>query len=261
MHSGGLAVKVFLRAVALIALFSLSSCVQVTGKPSKENLINAADANTQLGASYLQDGHLGAANDKLQKALRQNPKSVQANSVYALLLNELGKTDEAEEYFKKSLKLAPDDSQVLNNYGTFLCNQGKVEQAVQQFQKALLDPLYKTPEYAFSNAGACLLGVPDFEAAESFLRKALQRNKTLPTALYQMAKLNYLKGRYAVSKSYLDRFHERSNKSPGSLWLGIRLAWQLRDRETASSFGLLLKNKYSDSAEAQKFIQAESTRK
>lgn len=245
----------------MLALFSLSACVQVGGGPSKGSLMKAADANTQLGASYLQEGYLGAANDKLQKALRQNPKSVQANSVYALLLNELGKTDEAAKYFKKSLKLAPEDSQVLNNYGTFLCNQGEIDKAVEQFQKALLDPLYNTPEYAFSNAGACLLDVPDFERAEVFLRKALQRNKTLPTALYQMAKLNYLKGRYAVSKNYLDRFHQRSAKSSESLWLGIRLAWQLRDKETVASFGLLLKNKYPDSAEAQKLIQAESTRR
>ncbi len=251
----------FKTILLILIVFSVSACVQVKSKPSKENLVKAADANTQLGASYLQEGHLGAANDKLEKALRQNPKSIQANSVYALLLNELGKTEEAAKYFKKSLKLAPEDSQVLNNYGTFLCNQGEIELAVEQFQKALLDPLYRTPEYAFSNAGACLLDVPDFERAESFLRKALQRNKTLPTALYQMAKLNYLKGRYAVSKNYLDRFYQRSAKSSESLWLGIRLAWQLRDKEAASSFGLLLKNKYPDSVEAQKLIQAESTRK
>lgn len=261
MKIGGGVTKKFLKAVIITAVLSLPACVQVGGKPSKESLIKAAHANTQLGASYLQEGQLGVANDKLQKALRQNPKSVQANSVYALLLNELGKTDEAAKYFKKSLKLAPKDSQVLNNYGTFLCHQGEIDKAVEQFQKALLDPLYKTPEYAFSNAGACLLDVPDFERAESFLRKALQRNKALPTALYQMAKLNYLKGRYAVSKNYLDRFHQRSGKSPESLWLGIRLAWQLRDQKTVASFGLLLKNKYPDSAEAQKLIQAESTRR
>ena len=251
----------FKTLLLILLVFSVSACVQVKNKPSKANLAKAADANTQLGASYLQEGHLGAANDKLEKALKQNPKSVQANSVYALLLNELGKTEEAQKYFKKSLKLAPEDSQVLNNYGTFLCNQGEIELAVAQFQKALLDPLYHTPEYAFSNAGACLLDVPDFERAESFLRKALQRNKTLPTALYQMAKLNYLKGRYAVSKNYLDRFHQRSGKSSESLWLGIRLTWQLRDKEAAASFALLLKNKYPDSAEAQKLIQAESTRR
>ena len=104
MHIGGLAVNNFVKAVAIIVLFSLSGCVPVKQGPSKDNLRKAADANTQLGATYLYDGMLGAANEKLQKALRQTPKSVQANSVYALLLNELGKTDEAAKYFKKSLK-------------------------------------------------------------------------------------------------------------------------------------------------------------
>lgn len=248
------------KLVPMFLILGLSACVEVIDRPSTYNLHKAAEANVQLGATYLDKGELGAANEKLLKALEQNPKSVQANSVYAILLNELGKTKEATKYFKKSIKLAPDDSGIRNNYGTFLCDQGEIEKAVEQFQRALLDPLYSTPEFAFANAGACLLKIPDFERAETNLRKALQRNKNLPSALYQMSKLNYLKGRYAVSKNYLDRFHKVSPKSPASLWLGMRLAWQLADKETAASYALLLKNKYPDSIETQKLIQAESTR-
>lgn len=246
--------------VSLVGL--LSACVQVSDKPkpSEESLKKAANVNVQLGATYLNKGLYGAANEKLQKALKQDSKSVEANSVYAILLNTLGKTKEAEKYFKKSIKLAPEDSKVRNNYGTFLCDHGEIEKAVEQFELALLDPLYNTPEYALANAGACLLKVPDFERAETNLRKALQRNKNLATALYQMARLNYLKGRYAASKAYLDRFHKGSVKSPESLWLGMRLAWQLGDKNTASSYSLLLKNQFPDSQETQKLIQAESTR-
>ncbi len=246
--------------VSLSVLLGVSACVEVVERPESFNLHKAAEANVQLGAAYLRDGDLGLANEKLLKALEQNPKSVQGNSMYALLLNELGKTAKARIYFKKSIKLAPDDSAVRNNYGTFLCDQGEIDEAVVQFQRALLDPLYRTPEYAYANIGACLLKIPDFERAESNLRKALQRNKNLSSALYHMATLNYLKGRYAVAKSYLDRFHTVAAKSPASLWLGLRLAWQLGDQETAASYALLLKNKYPDSLETQKLIQAESTR-
>lgn len=245
----------------LFILLSLSACVQVDNRPQSFDLSKAAEANVQLGANYLKRGQLGSANEKLLLALEQDPDSVQGNSVYAILLNELGQTEKAEKHFRKSIKLAPQSSDIRNNYGTFLCDQGKIEQAVEEFQQALLDPLYRTPEYAFANIGSCLLKIPDFERSETNLRKALQRNSNLPSALYNMSKLNYLKGRYAVSKTYLERYHKAVGKSPESLWLGMRLAWQLGDSQTAASYALLLKNKYPDSLETQKLIQAEATRK
>lgn len=246
-----------LMAIALLC----SACVYVPEKQPGQDLKKAAETNVKLGALYLQKGMYGSANEKLEKALKQNSKSVHAHSVYALLQNELGKTDKAKKHFKKAIRLAPEDSSVRNNYGTFLCSQGEIDKAVEQFNLALLDPLYKTPEYAFSNAGACLLEKPDFATAEDYLRKALRRNSTLPSALFQMAKLNYLKGIYSLSRDYLARYHKVADKSPKSLWLGIRLAWKLGNHNAASSYSLLLKNKHPDSKEARKLAQALSTRK
>lgn len=249
------------RYLFIILVVLISGCSTTSSSNKSIDLKKAAEANVKLGAAYLQQGMLGAANEKLEKALEQNPKSPQAHNMYAVLMGQLGKTRVSEKHYKKALNLDPDSSEIRNNYGSFLCNQGRVDDAVEQFQMALLDPLYQTPEYAFANAGACVLKIPDFVRAEEFLRKALQRNENLPSALFQMAKLNYLKGRYVPSKTYLDRYHTRSGKGPASLWLGIKLAWQLNDKQAAASYSLLLKNKFPDSPEAQKLIQAESTRR
>ncbi|EDY85484.1 type IV pilus biogenesis/stability protein PilW [gamma proteobacterium HTCC5015] len=248
--------------MACLAL-GLAACASVVESPNatKPDLVKASEANVSLGAAYLQQGLYGSANEKLEKALEQNPDSAEAHNIYAVLMGELGKPKEAQKHFEKSLDLDPESSDIRNNYGTFLCGQGKIDEAVEQFQQALLDPLYETPAYAFANAGACLMQVPDLVRAEEFLRKALQHNKRLGSALFQMAKLNYLKSNYAAAKAYLERYHRAAGKTPASLWMGIKVAWQVGDNETASSYGLLLKNQYPDSVETQKLLQAESTRK
>lgn len=252
--------KMKLIFVALIMVF-FSGCVSTSDRPVLVDMSRAAEANVALATAYLQRGRLGAANEKVLKALKQNPKSVEANSIYAALLTELGKHKEAEKYYKKAIRLDDENSSVRNNYGVFLCSQNRVEEGIEQFQKAILDPLYETPEFAYANSGACYLKVPDFEKAEESLRKALIRNKKMPLALYQMAKLNYLQSRYVLSKSYLDRFNGVANKSAESAWLGMRLAWHLGDEKDAANYALLLRNKFPDSIETQKLIQTQATRK
>lgn len=249
------------KLVLLVILMLGTACVQVKEKPRGKNLHKAAEANVKLGSLYMQRGMYGAANEKLEKALKQNSKLVQAHSVYALLQNELGKTKKAEKHFKIAIRLDAENSDVRNNYGTFLCSNGKIDQAIEQFNKALLDPLYSTPEYAFANAGACMLEKPDFNGAERFLNQALRRNQHLPAGLFQMSRLYYLKGEYVRSRQYLDRYHNVAHKTPKSLWLAVRIAWQLNDANAASSFGLLLRNKFPESKEAGQLVQALSTRR
>lgn len=251
----------FVKFIIVFALVTvMSACVSTSDKPVLVDMKRAADANVALATVYLQRGRLGAANTKILKALKQDPKSVQANSIYAALLTELGKNKEAEKYYKKAIRLDGENSSVRNNYGTFLCSQSRIEEGIDQFQQAILDPLYETPEFAFANAGACYLKVPKFEKAEEYLRKSLIRNKKMPLALYQMAKLNYLQSRYVLSKSYLDRFHNVASKSAESAWLGMRLAWHLGDEKDAANYALLLRNKFPDSIETQKLIQTQATR-
>lgn len=247
--------------VLLILACFVSACVSTSDRPVLVDMKRAADANVALATVYLQRGRLGAANTKILKALKQDPKSVQANSIYAALLTDLGKNKEAEKYYKRAIRLDKENSSVRNNYGTFLCSQSRVEEGIEQFQKAILDPLYETPEFAFANSGACYLRVPNFEKAEENLRKALIRNKKMPLALYQMAKLNYLQSRYVLSKSYLDRFNNVASKSAESSWLGMRLAWHLGNKKDAANYALILRNKFPDSIETQKLIQTQSTRK
>ena len=140
--------------VILIASLVLSSCSSEPYKISKNN--QAAEYNAKLGAEYLKQNRLTLAHEKLTKALQQNPHSFRVNHYYALLQEKLGANTVAQQHFQKALTMRPNNPELHNNYGSFLCKRGHYNKALLQFAQAIKDPLYKTPEFAYTNAGVCL---------------------------------------------------------------------------------------------------------
>ena len=65
-----------------------------------------------------------------------------------------------------------------------------------------------------------------------------------------MAKLSYANGNYLSARAFLQRYLEIANQTPASLWLGIQIEQKLGDKNTLSSYALLLKNNFPDSREA-----------
>lgn len=231
----------------LVLVMGLGAC---TSTRQPVDLEKAAEINAQLGSGYLAQGDLELAKTKFEKALKQNPKLPAANSGYALLMSRLGQTGKAQKHFKKALKLDPGDSGTLNNYGIFLCSQNKFKEAEKQFMAALRDPLYKTPEYPFTNAGRCSLKNKDQAQAEAYFGKALQSNPKFPDALFEMANLQYSQRKYAQANGNLQKFERYGQHTAASLWLAVRLAKALGQRDAEASYSLLLKNKFPDSEEA-----------
>ena len=205
----------------MIVLPVLSACVTVGGdRPSQQE--KASDINVQLGIGYLQQNNLEQANDKLLKALRQNPDSASAHNAYAILQERLLQNDKAAYHYKKATTLDPEDSQANNNYGTFLCRNGEEAKSETYFLRALKNPLYKTPEFAYTNAALCLLKIDKTVKAKEYLRKALAARNNFPTALLEMADLEFKEENYRRSKLFSDQYQLVGRPTPRSLWLSIR---------------------------------------
>lgn len=236
--------------VSLALLSVLTACSGPGHRDEAEHPQQAAIYNTQLGNGYLAQGNLELSKLKFEKALEQNPDLPEAHSGYALLMSRLGETRKAQSHFKRALKLDPYSSTTLNNYGIFLCGQNRIKDAEEQFMAALKDPLYKTPEYAFTNAGRCSMKIPDYDRAESYFGKALQTNPRFPDALYEMANLNFIRKKYHLANSYMKKFDQYGTHTAGSLWLAIRLSRIAGDKNAEASYALRLKNRFPDSEEA-----------
>lgn len=242
------------RLVVMILLCGLlQACVTVD--PAKGKNEKASAVNVQLGIGYLQQNKLELASEKLTKALRQDPKSAAAHNAYAILQDRLQQMDKAEYHYKKATSLDRENSQANNNYGVFLCRNGRELESEKYFLRALDNPLYSTPEYAYTSAAICLLKVDQRDKAREYLRKALAVKIDFPAALLTMAELDFTEDDFSNAKLYLDRYHLAARANAKSLWLTIRTTLELDSDGDVAEFGQRLETDFPNSQEYQDWLK------
>ena len=240
------------RSLVFLLLPLLSACVAVVNGPTDTE--KASEINVQLGIGYLQQNKLELANEKLLKALRYNPKSASAHNAYAILQDRLLVKDKAAFHYKKATTLDPKDSQAANNYGIFLCRNNQEAESEKYFLRALNNPLYRTPEYAYTNAALCLLKINRRDEAIVYLTKALAANSNFPIALITMAKIYFDDQNFKGAKLYLDRYHLVAKPSAKSLWLSIRAELELNKNRDVDELANQLQIGFPDSDEYQSWL-------
>ena len=239
--------------ILLVVAGLLQACVAVDSGKSREE--QASDVNTEMGLGYLQQDNFELATEKLVKALRQNPESVKANYVYAVLQDKLGQKELAEFHYRKATELDPENSEAANNFGAFLCRNGRELESEDYFLKALDNPLYKTPEYAYTNAAICLLQVNQTEKGKEYLRKAVASKSDFGPALLALSDLLYKQRDFTNAKIYIDRYHLVSRASARSLWLAIRNTLELNNEGEVEELAQRLEADFPDSTEYQQWKQ------
>lgn len=228
----------------------------------------AAKYNVQLGITYMREGNLEQADEKLAKALSQDPDLAAAHNAYAVLQERLGRTEKAERHYQRAIDLNPEDSEARTNYGAFLCRLGRSEEAQSQFQAAWNNPLYSRPEAVFTTAGICAVGTGDEARGEDLLRRALDRNPAYLPALYEMANLTFQKERYLQTRAYVQRYESalaeaarRNPQLPKSnaqiLWLCVQTERALANQRAAQSCALRLKQQFPDSRQTARLLELE----
>lgn len=239
-------------AAACLAVV-LGGCNQSNIRP-EEGKSSSAVANMELGIEYMREGKKAVALELLQKAIEQDPGLAEAHNAIAVLYESLGETDKADSHFRRALSINPKNSQAHNNYGGFLCRNQRWDDAEEHFLAAATNPLYETPEVAYTNAGICANTAKDAAKAEQHWRKALEVNPKFPAALLQMARLNVSRQEFMRARAYLQRLHEVARPNAESLWLGIQTERALGDKNAEASYSMLLKNGFPDSPQAKQLL-------
>jgi type IV pilus assembly protein PilF len=230
----------------------LRRCAEVPETPDTPLTERQRQARVHLGlgAGYLREGAREVALRELRQSLDLDPKVAETHGTMALLMNALGKYDEAQAAYAKALSLAPSDPEIHNNYGGFLCARGRLQEADAQFRCALANPLSATPEVAYTHAGECAARAgnasrarKDFESAVMIAPRFAQPRLRLAESLFQS-------GDAAAALRSYQRYAELTTPSAADLAFGVRVARAAGDEDRAASYALLLRDRYPDSAEA-----------
>jgi type IV pilus assembly protein PilF len=217
----------------------------------------AADYNVQLGMSYLNQGDVERAKQKLLLAEKQAPQSAQTLDAMAFFSENTGDNEKAQQYYLQAINLAPTDGSAQNNYGAFLCRTKQYQQADQHFMLAVQDPNYLKTAEVYENAGLCAMQIPDNAKALGYFQKAIAQDPRRAMAYLELGQLTYQQGNYPLAQQYFDSYAKLKNDlGPEGLWLGIRLARKLNDAPSAGRYALLLQNEYPHSQEYRELLAA-----
>lgn len=244
--------RIVLRSLFLLSMIVLmSACVTSPADAPQGANQKASEINVQLGIKYFGKGEYKIADEKLRRALKQDPRSATAHWVFALLQERLGEHEVAEKHFRKAITLDPKDSRAHNNYGTFLCNQNRIPEAEEEFLSAVKNPLYSEASSAYANAGICLLKVPDKVKAEEYFQKALDKNASERSALYQMGLLSFERQEYEHASFYFQKYESVAKHNSRSLWMAYQTEVSLGNLGKAEDYAHQLKRSFPASQEAR----------
>lgn len=242
----------YLSAGMLLLLLLTAGCATSNSqkKPASEAR-RAAEANTSLGLQYMERGQYEVAFGKLKKAIAEDPGYAPGQTVLAVLYEKLGEDALAGKHYQKAYEADPKDGDVNNNYGAYLCRAGKTSEARAHFEKALKDPFYSSPVVAMVNAGNCELEAGNLADAELLLRDALKAEPSNADGLLTMAKLNYQKNSFLLSRAFMQRYESVASHNANSLLLAFNVEIALQDKEASERYLYQLQKDFSDSNQAR----------
>lgn len=253
-----------IRAAMLLAVAGLLSLLLAgcggSGQPKPESQTDkASDINTRLGTDYLVKGNLSQAKEKIDRALEQNPKNANAHAMAGLLYDRLGESAKADSYFLRAIGLDAKNPEIMNNYAAFLCKNNRYERGEKYALQAAGNPLYKTPELAYMNAGICQRQAGNLPRAEANYRRALEIRPRYAAVLFEMAELELTQANYLPARAFLERYLAVSKTSPATLWLGVRIERGLGNTTVANNYAARLKNEYPTAVETKELLESERT--
>jgi type IV pilus assembly protein PilF len=234
-------------------LWVLGGCVTTKSKrlADPHAQADAAADNIQLAMAYMQEGNLARAKEKLDRAMKEDPANANVHSVYALFYERINDQKNAENEFHEALHLAPNDPGQLNFYGVYLCRQHRVDEGVTKMLQVATNPLYRTPEAAYTNIGVCLLTAHRDEEAESAFRRALAARPDFAEAAYQLADLELAHGRALEARERVEKFLAQYNPTPELLLVALRASRTLGDAHGVAQYTKILRVDFPNSEQTR----------
>jgi type IV pilus assembly protein PilF len=102
-----------------------------------------------------------------------------------------------------------------------LCTSGRERESIPEFEEAVKDPLFKSPEIAYINAGKCSVAIGENRKADEYFRRALAASPNNPIAAQQLALLAYRESRLDDARFWMRPVMAQPAPRPDALFLGM----------------------------------------
>jgi type IV pilus assembly protein PilF len=249
VHSSSQLSATRLIVLGALAALALGGCAAQNQQNTRQH--DAAVDNTQLGIQYMNQGDLEIAKIKLDRALSEDPSSPNVHSARGMLFERLHDLSKADAEFRTALRLAPRDPEVVNNYAVYLCQNGRTDEGVKRFLEAAHNPLYRTPQAAYTNAGVCLRAAKRDDEARADFVSALQVRPGDAEATFQLATLEFQHGELAAARTRVDTYIGTYNETPDLLLLGVRVTRAQHDPIAEQRYSRRLRLDFPQSDQAR----------
>ncbi|MBN8888152.1 MAG: type IV pilus biogenesis/stability protein PilW [Rudaea sp.] len=254
-----------LSALAVVVICVISACsrnsegirpISVEGQgstlKSQDTPADKARPFVQLGQKYMELGKLELAQENLLKALKYDPKSIDAHTLLATLYDRVGESGQALQHYREAALLAPKAGAENNNYGMYLCKVGQYAESRKYFDVAFADGFYGGKAATYTNAGTCeLLGKGSLDRAEADFRNALALEPSNGQALFQLANVLYLKNDFFKARAFVQRYDALGQPSPDALLLARNIEIKLGHADAARDYAQRLRDQFPDSEQAR----------
>ena len=252
-----------LRLLACVVFsLQLAACVTETTVVGSDRQIRpktdqkeAARTRIALGINYLQRGDNAQAKFNLEKAKSLAPELAEVHNAMAYYYQQVAEFEAAENSYKTAIELEPNNADSYNNYGAFLCQRGKYQQAEQLLLQAISRPGYIRAADSYENIALCRLEQKDFVQAKTYLDLSIKHNASRPSALFNLASVNYAMADLPAAQVLLDRMQTASQVSPRSVLLGYLIAKEQQNLPALQTAEQLLLVTYPQSQETLLFSQ------
>lgn len=156
-----------------------------------------------LGIAYLQAGHPRQAIRELQHAIQESSDTPNAYNVMGLAYQQLNQDGMADRSFKQAISMDNKNPEYRNNYGGFLVHIKDYANAIHQLTVATNDPMYSTPQFAWTNMAQAYIGLHANLKAKSAIQRALYLMPNYPPALELLAGIEYKNGNTQAAYTHL----------------------------------------------------------
>ena len=108
------------RAIVLACALLAAGAAVAQSQPV-DPIEEAGRINARLAMEYLKRGQLQVAQEKIEKALAQNPRDVNVQLSAGLVYERLLETKKAEKHYRQAVRENSESPEALNALAAFLC--------------------------------------------------------------------------------------------------------------------------------------------